>query len=1216
MKSLKLLVFSTLTLTILWGTGYRIRSMEGPFNFTRDDNLEFITLSEDDDGRWSMITVYRLDTEGYQETLWELDPPGESPVEFTGIQVGDLDGNGYPELITVMNTLNLSEDILAHPIALAYEWSDSGFPEEPTYMKDLGDGRSYLRCRNFDLGDVDGDGDMELIVSLGSPSRSIVVLNAGADHTLTVTDQISLPEFRVGIGSIYVRALDYDWDGLSDLVVFSPEGSVLKTQIFSRSNGLWESGPVKLSPFSGLSGFLPSSMVSTDWDLDGFQDLLLPFRSGDIIAVTPSFESVAVERLPYEPGPLSDLKIADLNGDGLLDILLTSGEANLFSVVYGDTVDTTPTPEYYSLGDDSTAIQVFVTLPITRYGQYTGSILAAGWNGLESDLVQIDLGFGSTVALPEFAAETDFAAIEPDTNRPEGSPPAFPIITPTGIPLPPDVLPRHVLPVNQPFAYTIPEKEGEEFYSFRWLTTPPPGMYFHYESQSIRWVPDETNLGAYPLDYFVQMKTGEHVQAGPAEGNDSLVTYQVVPTLEGHEERLWIYVNDPPVFVSEPGNTEFLANDLFRYTPEIRDRNVDASLSLGLERGPEGMILENGQLLWQTDSTHTGVYEVRLVVSDGFDRAAQEFKLFPRAGVRILSTPLTDGKVNEPYRYQSEVWHQQLDYPLEFSLIEAPDGMTVDSTGLVSWIPSNTQVDTQRFSLVVQHGVATDTQKVAVYINHPPVIVKVPPPMIKLELGDTWEFTPDIFDPNADDEITYVARELPEGMRMDPFNGRLYWEPDGDNLDFSHLTVDVSDGLEVRTFETEFFVNAPIHIVSLPPMTATVGESYSYKILTSDLNQAALLPLNHVVKLDPLATSRIYSIRIGDEVALANIERYIGDWENAETVYWSPPDSVSSGYISRLNLKKYVTQVFFEQDRLFMVVQTLDNRSVNIKDVLWEFFHGNQGKPPKVTVTRYPVNRFTLTQFPEGMTVDEVTGTISWTPNKDQVDIQKVTVLVSDGYTKDEQSFELYVNHPPVIISNAPEKALVGEPYVYQTQVEDLNSNAQLEFTLVKGPRSMQMDKSGKVVWIPTASQIDDHVFEIEVSDGYRSDRQVNNVFVNIAPSIISRPKPVTLAGYEYRYKMVAEDLNKDKVTYRSVRLPKYATFNRKTGMFTWKARNSQTGPNDVIILAIDEHGAATTHQFQIHVFEDPGARQFVNTGWPLMLTFVGVIFAWGVSQI
>ena len=25
---------------------------------------------------------------------------------------------------------------------------------------------------------------------------------------------------------------------------------------------------------------------------------------------------------------------------------------------------------------------------------------------------------------------------------------------------------------------------------------------------------------------------------------------------------------------------------------------------------------------------------------------------------------------------------------------------------------------------------------------------------------------------------------------------------------------------------------------------------------------------------------------------------------------------------------------------------------------------------------------------------------------------------------------------------------------------------------------------------------------------------------------------------------------------------------------------------------------------------------QFVNTGWPLMLTFVGMMFAWGVAQI
>ena len=49
-------------------------------------------------------------------------------------------------------------------------------------------------------------------------------------------------------------------------------------------------------------------------------------------------------------------------------------------------------------------------------------------------------------------------------------------------------------------------------------------------------------------------------------------------------------------------------------------------------------------------------------------------------------------------------------------------------------------------------------------------------------------------------------------------------------------------------------------------------------------------------------------------------------------------------------------------------------------------------------------------------------------------------------------------------------------------------------------------------------------------------------------------------------------------------------------------------GPNDVIIAAIDERGATTAHEFKIHAFENPSARQFVNTGWPLMLTFVGMM--------
>ncbi|MCK5330422.1 MAG: hypothetical protein KAK01_03365, partial [Candidatus Marinimicrobia bacterium] len=170
--------------------------------------------------------------------------------------------------------------------------------------------------------------------------------------------------------------------------------------------------------------------------------------------------------------------------------------------------------------------------------------------------------------------------------------------------------------------------------------------------------------------------------------------------------------------------------------------------------------------------------------------------------------------------------------------------------------------------------------------------------------------------------------------------------------------------------------------------------------------------------------------------------------------------------------------------------------------------------------------------------------------------------------------------------------------------------------SLHKAPTGLQMSRSGRVVWKPKPSQINLHKFTVQVSDGYREDIQTNQVFVNINPNILSTPKPVALVGYEYRYKMVVEDLNKDRITFRPLRLPKYAHFNPKTGQLSWKPRSGQKGPNDVIIMVVDERGAATSHDFQIHVFEDPSNRHFVNTGWPLLLTFVGVMFAWGAAQI
>ena len=1200
--------------------------MEGTYDLDGDGLQEFATVESGalNNNSVSVIRYYELNDDGYQQMNWELRAPDGLLGNFVGVELGDLDGDGVPELITVSNFAEPDQNELLQPIAFYYTWDGEKFNEEAGSVLNLSGGRNFIRGHNFSLIDYDGDMDQELAVSLGSPLREIVILDLNENGDWRVVQTLKLNGMRSGIGAIYVASTDWNRDGYDEVIALSPEGEILRTQPFYNLGGELVMGSSQETPIPGLDGLISTGISSSDWDKDGVEDLLLPFFNGDIISLSLFDDFLSIEKLPVEGGPLSSLQISDFNQDSHDDLLLISGDMNILSLTYGSADGFSELSEYFTLEDESiTGAQVFSALPISSLGIYTGQVIAAGWDGYEATVFITELGFGPEPDKPVIAdidgEQEDVLDAFPFIAQEEILLPKIPKPLETmGQPLPSGLLPKHVLTVNQSFAYTLPEEEKKEFYSFRWLQPPPKGMFFHYDSRSIRWVPDEMQLGAYKLSYHVERKLGEEVVPTSSD-QDSLITYKVIPSLEGDDERFWLYVNDPPVISSEPMGTEFVAGDLFYYKPLILDRNPDASINLELENKPIGMVInEDGAIFWQTDSSHINVYEIRVIVSDGFDRAAQSFSLFARAGVKILSEANLDAAVDKPYKYKVDIWRPDLEHILKFDLTFGPDGMIIDDSGLVTWTPGATQIDTQKFMVKISHGVAVDSQGVALYVNHPPVVESGPLNMNVISLGEEYRFQINISDPNVKDDLIYTAIEMPEGMRMDPYGGMIVWEPNRKNIDFSNLIIEVSDGRASRLIEASYFVNAPIDIVSIPPMQGSVGNEYEYHIMTSDLNRGALLLYDEVVPLDLVENYRIYSIQINDDIYIENIDRYIADWLNAPAVYLTDgelTDSLSLE-VSRLNLKKYVHSVFWENDRLNIVVEELDDKTVAIKDILWEFFQGNKGRPPKVLARRLSSVKYTLMEFPDGMEIDEYTGVISWTPTQEQVDKQSVEYLVSDGYSKDEQTFDIYVNHQPIIVSNPPVGAMVGEVFKYNIQVEDKNKDADLLFTLLKGPQGMQISKKGKVVWIPKAAQINENLFSFQVSDGYTNDNQDGKIFVNINPSIISTPRPVALTGHHYKYRVVAEDLNKDRVAYKAVKLPKYSTFDRKTGVLSWKPRPNQRGPNDIILIAMDERGAVTSHEVQIHVFEDPSARQMINTGWPLLVSFVGVVFAWGMAQI
>ncbi|MBT4144126.1 MAG: VCBS repeat-containing protein [Candidatus Marinimicrobia bacterium] len=1283
----KIPLFILLALHLSFGQSQKLIHLDGTYDLDGDKWLEFIALGLNpvDEYFPSTVEYYELDEDGYQVKKWEFSPPSEMDGYFVNAMIGDIQGDGFPDLITVMNLSRLGDNASPHVFIAVYDWNGETFSELPIATLDIGKQGQSLRCNNFALLDMDADGVQEIVLALGSPFRGFAFVGMDENTHLSVIKKIRPNDLLVGSGLLYAGVVDYDSDGYDDLIAISPEGNVLKAQAFYNVGGVFDAGALIKKTYQGLSNINHRSMVLSDWDADGFQDLVIPFGSGDMLALTLTPAALAFDRLPISGGPLSQIITEDFDQDTYSDLLILSSTLNQISFYSGKSgrLDELST----SITETSESFQISTMIPLVQQGNYTGQILASGWNGNENVIYAVNIGEKSEsfeqgfiisaefianqlpemlsntqeeeTQLPDVFAETyqdrtpespqqeieiitDLgetpkknipAALEPGESKisvlkeqPQSSAPKKisrtletpkqpkPIET-VGQRLPKHILPRYVLSPNEQFVYELPRKSNEEFHSFRWERPPPKGMFFHYETRSIRWVPTNEQLDAFPISFHVKMKVNEIVEPDINDGNQ-VEAYKVVPVLEARDEEMWIYVNDPPQFLSSPVDTEFVAGAVFTYQALVRDLNKDAKLQFVLENAPKGMMLNEDILSWKTDSSHVDVYDIRLVVSDGFDRKANEFKLFARAGIKILSNAPAEAQVGEPYTYPIKIWRQQKEKTVQYKLLKSPDGMTMDKRGLVSWTPNPVQVDTIPYTVMVSHGVATDTQFVNLFVNHPPIIRKAPPPMNLINLGDTWDFQIEVDDPNKTDQLVYTAHVLPEGMRMDPYLGRLRWDPTKDNLDFSKLKIEISDGHESRTIESEFFVNAPTNIVSIPPMSATVGEEYKYSVMLVDENKGALLPFDRLVKIDDVSQIRIYSINISDDVYLENIHRYISDWQNAEAIYQLNKDYPADTLLSRLNLKKYTHSVFFENNRLYTILETIDDRTIKMKDFLWEFFQGNKGKPPRLVVEKLSPFKYTLSEFPEGMEVDERTGTISWTPTKDQVDKQKITFIASDGYSRDEQSYEIYSNHLPTIVSNPARMGLVGELYKYQVRVEDRNENANLEYTLLRGPHGMQMDKYGRILWVPKAAQINYSSFEVQVSDGYGKDIQTGKMYINMPPTLLSIPKPVGLTGHTWRYKLVAEDLNSDKISFRPVRLPKYARYNKKKNLVTWAPKKNQMGANDFIFMAIDERGATTAHEFQVHVFYDPSAKQLINTGWPLMLTFVGVVFAWGMAQI
>lgn len=301
-------------------------------DFDRDGHLDVVFIAEDDGHH----ELYLGNGDGTFS-----DVSGRLPVRRSvanDVEAADVNDDGYTDLV-VSNTGSPNSDAGEEPSdwkAVRQNFLWLGDPERPGHFVDATANRlpaASDASQDAKLGDLDSDGDLDIVVGNEVPPNRLLV-NTGGGTFVDRTGRLDLPvplETR--------EVVLFDADGDTDLdVVFAN---------LTSNNGPWVKDPqARLLINDGAGRFtdetarrLPTNTFSSydaghvDFDGDGDSDLLLcavqipgfhPLRvrayRNDGIG---HFTDVTGEVIPPETvGRGWDVEVGDVNGDGALDVFI------------------------------------------------------------------------------------------------------------------------------------------------------------------------------------------------------------------------------------------------------------------------------------------------------------------------------------------------------------------------------------------------------------------------------------------------------------------------------------------------------------------------------------------------------------------------------------------------------------------------------------------------------------------------------------------------------------------------------------------------------------------------------------------------------------------------------------------------------------------------------------------------------------------------------
>lgn len=240
---------------------------------------------------------------------------------------------------------------------------------------------------------------------------------------------------------------------------------------------------------------------------------------------------------------------------------------------------------------------------------------------------------------------------------------------------------------------------------------------------------------------------------------------------------------------------------------------------------------------------------------------------------------------------------------------------------------------------------------------------------------------------------------------------------------------------------------------------------------------------------------------------------------------------------------------------------------------------------------------FTLSQAPQGMRIDGVSGDIVWTPTREQLGLSIVDVTAADtAGASTNQRWVIDVSDPwanntaPIITSTPSGNVVAGQTFTYQLIAEDAEGDS-LNYSLGNAASGMQLSENGLFTWLASTDQVGETFrVSLTVDDGRGGQATQNlslpvNPGANTPPVISSTPSTSATTLDTYIYNVEASDSDGDGVVFQLDTAPNGMTINAATGLVEWTPSGVQEGQlHDVVVRATDTRGAAAIQSFGIAV--------------------------------